>query len=149
MKMKKILTLMLVSLLLGVEQEAAAGDQTAGAAIRLHATQHNFGDAPRRGGDLSYELHFTNEGTAPLVLTRVVTSCSCLKAHFQRRPVAPGGEGVIRIVYEPQKSEPGTFSKVVQIYSNAESGRVIFTVQGNSLEEERVKVKNDKVKIKR
>ncbi len=149
MKMKKILTLMLVSLLLGVGQEAAAGDQTAGAVIRLHATQHNFGDAPRRGGDLSYELLFTFAGTAPLVLTRGVTSCSCLKAHFQRRPVAPGGEGVIRIVYEPQKSEPGTFSKVVQIYSNAEGGRVIFTVQGNSLEEERVKVKNDKVKIKR
>lgn len=149
MKMKKILTFLLLSAATLLAGEALAGDQTVEAAIRLHATQHNFGDAPRRGGDLSYELRYTNEGTAPLVLTRVVTSCSCLKAHFHRRPVAPGEEGVIRIVYEPQKSEPGVFSKVVQIYSNAEDGRVIFTVQGNSIETGRVKVKHDKVKIKR
>ncbi|MBQ5620113.1 MAG: DUF1573 domain-containing protein, partial [Alistipes sp.] len=91
---------------------------------------------------------YKNEGDQPLVLTRVVTSCSCLKAHFQHRPLKAGDEGVIRIVYEPQKSEPGAFSKVIQIYSNSASGRVIFTVQGNALEGERVKVKGDKVKIK-
>ena len=122
--------------------------ESGGAAIRLHEVHHNFGDVARRGGDLVYELHYTNEGDQPLVLTRVVTSCSCLKAHFQHRPIKAGDEGVIRIVYEPQKSEPGAFSKVIQIYSNSASGRVIFTVQGNALDGERVKVKGDKVKIK-
>ena len=122
--------------------------ESGGAAIRLHEVHHNFGDVARRGGDLVYELHYTNEGDQPLVLTRVVTSCSCLKAHFQHRPIKAGDEGVIRIVYEPQKSEPGAFSKVIQIYSNSASGRVIFTVQGNALEGERVKVNGDKVKIK-
>ena len=122
--------------------------ESGGAAIRLHEVHHNFGDVARRGGDLVYELHYKNEGDQPLVLTRVVTSCSCLKAHFQHRPLKAGDEGVIRIVYEPQKSEPGAFSKVIQIYSNSASGRVIFTVQGNALDGERVKVKGDKVKIK-
>ena len=122
--------------------------ESGGAAIRLHEVHHNFGDVARRGGDLVYELHYTNEGDQPLVLMRVVTSCSCLKAHFQHRPLKAGDEGVIRIVYEPQKSEPGAFSKVIQIYSNSASGRVIFTVQGNALDGERVKVKGDKVKIK-
>ena len=122
--------------------------ESGGAAIRLHEVHHNFGDVARRGGDLVYELHYTNEGDQPLVLTRVVTSCSCLKAHFQHRPLKAGDEGVIRIVYEPQKSEPGAFSKEIQIYSNSASGRVIFTVQGNALDGERVKVKGDKVKIK-
>ena len=55
---------------------------------------------------------------------------------------------MIRIVYEPQKSEPGAFSKVIQIYSNATSGRVIFTVQGNSLESDRMREKHDKEKTK-
>ena len=122
--------------------------ESGGAAIRLHEVHHNFGDVARRGGDLVYELHYKNEGDQPLVLTRVVSSCSCLKAHFQHRPLKAGDEGVIRIVYEPQKSEPGAFSKVIQIYSNSSSGRVIFTVQGNALDGERVKVKGDKVKIK-
>lgn len=147
--MKKILTLLLLLMLSLPVLRAEELQPTVGAVIRLQENSHNFGDAPRRGGDLVYELHYRNEGTAPLVLTRVVTSCSCLKAHFQRRPLSAGEEGVIRIVYEPQKSEPGTFSKVVQIYSNAESGRVIFTVQGNSIDERRVKIKDDKVKIKR
>ena len=103
---------------------------------------------PRRGGDLVYEFRFTNAGTAPLVLTRVVTSCSCLKAHYGRRPVAPGAEGSIRIVYEPHKSEPGIFNKVVYIYSNSEGGREVISVHGNSIEGEAVKVKNKKVKVR-
>ena len=102
----------------------------------------------RRGGDLVYDFQFTNTGTSPLVLTRVVTSCSCLKAQFQRRPIAAGEQGTIRIVYEPQKSEPGVFNKVIQIYSNSIEGREVITVQGNALDEPRVKVKNDKIKIK-
>lgn len=118
------------------------------ARLRLHETTHHFGDVPRRGGDLVYEFRFTNEGDAPLVLTRVVTSCSCLKVHFHRRPVAPGEEGSIRIVYEPQKSEPGVFNKVIQIYSNAADGREVITVQGNSLEEEKIKIKHTKIKVK-
>ena len=146
--MKKLLILLFVMAVPLFALQAEEREKSVGAVIRLLETHHNFGDVPRRGGDLVYELHYRNEGSVPLVLTRVVTSCSCLKAHFHRRPVAVGDEGVIRIVYEPQKSEPGTFSKVIQIYSNAESGRVIFTVQGNSLEGPRVKIKDDKVEIK-
>ena len=70
-------------------------------------------------GDLVREFTFTNDGTAPLVVTRVITSCSCLKASFPKRPVPPGGQGVIRITYEPHKSEPGVFNKVIQVYSNS------------------------------
>ena len=145
--MKKLLLLLCIAALPLVAQ-GSGRPKTPGASLHLKATSHNFGDAPRRGGDLVYELHFTNDGTAPLVLTRVVTSCSCLKGHFQRRPVAPGEEGIIRIVYEPQKSEPGVFNKVIQIYSNGPDGRAIFTVQGNSIEGGKVKIKNEKVKIK-
>lgn len=147
MKHLLILSLLLSSLGLSAQNRKATLAST-GARLQLHETTHNFGDVPRRGGDLVYELHFTNEGTSPLVLTRVVTSCSCLKAHFQKRPIAPQEEGVIRIVYELKKSEPGVFNKVVQIYSNDPRGREIFTVQGNSLEEHKIKVKNEKVKVK-
>ncbi len=81
-----------------------------------------------------HDFVFRNEGSAPLVVVRVLTSCSCFKATFPKRPVPPGGEGVIRVTYEPLKSEPGTFSKVLQIYSNSVTGREVITVQGNSIE---------------
>lgn len=95
---------------------------------------YDFGDVLRRGGDLVHDFAIRNEGSVPLVITRVVTSCSCLKAVFSKRPLAPGEEGVIRIVYEPHKSESGTFHKVIQVYSNSSGGRQVITVQGNSLD---------------
>lgn len=97
---------------------------------------HDFGDVPRRGGDLHYEFAYTNTGSAPLVLLRVQTSCSCLKASFSKRPVAPGASEVIRITYEPLKSEPGSFNKVIQVYSNSAGGRELLTVQGNALDKQ-------------
>ena len=107
----------------GAQQDAKAR----GAHLRMEVAGHDFGDVPRKGGDLVREFTFTNDGTAPLVVTRVITSCSCLKASFPKRPVPPGGQGVIRITYEPHKSEPGVFNKVIQVYSNSVDGRDVIT----------------------
>ena len=74
-----------------------------GAELRLSMTVCDFGDVPRRGGDLSCEIAFTNTGDAPLVVSRLITSSSCLRASCSRRPVAPGDSGVIRIVYQLSK----------------------------------------------
>lgn len=120
-----------------------------GAHLHLESATHDFGDVSRKGGDLVREFTFANNGTTPLVVTRVVISCSCLKASFPRRPVAPGAKGVIRITYEPHKSEPGAFNKVIHVYSNSIDGRDVITVQGNSHDEENLKkIKTDKLKIK-
>lgn len=113
-----------------------AGEPSAGQGARLvlPVATYDFGDVPRKGGMLTRDFVFRNEGSAPLVIVRVLTSCSCFKASFPKRPVAPGDEGVIRVTYEPLKSEPGTFNKVLQIYSNSVGGREVITVQGNSVE---------------
>lgn len=130
---------------------AANAEKPAGAHLKMENPTYDFGDVPRKGGDLVREFKFVNDGTAPLVLVRVITSCSCLKASFSKRPVAPADSGVVRIIYEPHKSEPGAFNKVIQIYSNSVDGRDVITVQGNSIEGEprgKVKIKNEKLKIK-
>lgn len=108
-----------------------------GALMVLPAAEYDFGTVDRRGGDLCYELTFVNEGTTPLVLMRVITSCSCLKSEFSKRPVPPGGEGKITLTYQPLKAEPGTFHKVVQILSNSQTGRELFTIRGNSIDHKR------------
>lgn len=133
----------------GVKGAAPAPDGS-GAHLRLEETSWNFGDVPRRGGDLVHEFRFVNDGTKPLVLVRVVTSCSCIRTSFPKRPVAPADSGVIRVVYEPHKSEPGAFNKVIQIYSNSVDGRDLLTVQGNSLDgEEPRKVRTEREKVKK
>lgn len=128
---------------------ADAGKPARGAHLKLENVTYDFGDVPRKGGDLVREFRFVNDGTAPLVLVRVITSCSCLKASFSKRPVEPADSGVIRITYEPHKSEPGAFNKVIQVYSNSVDGRDVITVQGNSIEgQPRGKIKTERVKVK-
>ncbi len=131
------------------ESRAEESGPKQGALLRLEHPMYNFGDVSRKGGDLVHEFVFTNAGTAPLVITRVVTSCSCLKTSFSKRPVAPGESGMIRVTYEPNKSEPGTFNKVIHIYSNSVDGRDVITVQGNSFDAPQVrKIKGNKVKYR-
>ncbi len=139
---------------LGAADDATAGRRGERAAegsprMVLEESAWDFGDVERKGGDVSHEFVFRNEGTRPLVIFRVVTSCSCVKAHYSKRPIAPGGKGTIRITYEPHKAEPGVFNKVVQIHTNATPSREIVTVKGNSIDKERrMKIKIDGMKIK-
>lgn len=131
------------------DSRTADSDPKQGALLRMERSTYNFGDVSRKGGDLVHEFVFTNAGTVPLVLTRVVTSCSCLKIAFSKRPVQPGESGEIRVTYEPNKSEPGAFNKVIHIYSNSVEGRDVITVQGNSFDAPQVrKIKGKKVKYR-
>ena len=127
-------------LLLGILTFAlpVKGEEPRGVArLVLERTEHNFGTIDRRGGKVHTEIRLRNEGDIPLVLTRVTTSCTCLKSHFSKRPIPPGGEGVIEVDYEPLKAAPGSFNKVVQILSNSVDGRKVVTIRGVSLETKR------------
>jgi len=112
-----------------------AARRAEGAHLLLERTDHDFGDIARRGGEVTTVVRFRNDGTAPLVLTRVTTTCTCLKVDYSKRPVPANGSGEIRLTYQPLKADPGTFNKVVQVLSNSSSGREIITIRGNSLEQ--------------
>ena len=129
--MKKILIVIFVSVL---SLFAAAAHTTDGAHLKLDAATLDFGDVQRRGGDLVREIGFVNDGSSPLVILSVTTSCSCLKADYSRKPVAAGERGVIKIICEARKMELGVFHRVIQVRSNSTDGVNLITVQGNSLE---------------
>jgi len=129
--MKKILIVIFVSVL---SLFAAAAQTTDGAHLKLDAATLDFGDVQRRGGDLVREIGFVNDGSSPLVILSVTTSCSCLKADYSRKPVAAGERGVIKIICEARKMELGVFHRVIQVRSNSTDGVNLITVQGNSLE---------------
>ena len=97
-------------------------------------TSHDFGDVPRKGGDLIKEFRFVNEGDAPLVIKKITKSCSCMDMDYSRKPVKPGEAGVIKVIYQPHKVEAGIFNRVLQIYSNCSEEVCLITIQGNSLD---------------
>lgn len=98
---------------------------------------HDFGDIQRRGGDAEWRFEFVNDGDQPLIITRVTTTCTCLKYKYPRRPVAAGQRGHIDISFQPHKTEPGVFHRVVMVQSNADGGRKMLIVQGNSIDNRR------------
>lgn len=131
-EMKKILITLFISFLSLLPVAAQSYD---GAHLKLDTAALDFGDVQRKGGDLVREVGFVNDGSSPLVILSVTTSCSCLKADYSRKPVVPGGRGVIKIVYEARKMELGVFHRVMQVRSNSVDGVNLITVQGNSLDD--------------
>ena len=109
--------------------QSLAGRVQGGAHLHFLNTAHDFGDIPRRGGDLVKEFVFVNDGTEPLVILHAITSCTCTKGTFPKKPVAPGGSGTVTITYDPAQQK-GVFFKAIQVYSNGEQRRLIVTVKG-------------------
>ena len=68
-------------------------------------------NAPR-----TFEYRFVNKGNAPIVITRLVSTCSCAKAEYDKRVIKPGERGVIRLIYSPE-GRIGTNIRRVFVYT--------------------------------
>ena len=115
----------------------SAQDTPQGPHFAFESTEYDFGDIPHKSPKVECRFAFTNDGTAPLVVTKVLTSCSCVKVDYGKRPIPPGGSGEIVVVYEVNKKESGVFYKVIEIYSNSPEKRNNLIVKGNAIEESR------------
>ena len=72
---------------------------------------------------------FTNTGDAPLLITKVKTSCGCTIPSYSLAPIMPGESGELTIVYDTKRL--GVFTKTVTVTSNAEGGNKILKIKGN------------------
>ena len=72
---------------------------------------------------------FTNTGDAPLLITKVKTSCGCTVPNYSKAPIMPGESGELEIKYNTNKL--GAFTKTVTVTSNAEGGNKVLKIKGN------------------
>ena len=86
--------------------------------IRFDSDVFDFGDI---SADTirSHSFVLTNDGTAPLVITRVYSSCGCTTASYPEEPVMPGDTARIVVTFNPAGRSAGYFTKLVRIRSNA------------------------------
>ena len=69
------------------------------------AFERDMIDAEFASGDTDsriFEYGFVNKGTRPLVISRLVSTCSCAKAEYDKRVIKPGERGVVRLTYSPE-----------------------------------------------
>ncbi|MCD8071686.1 MAG: DUF1573 domain-containing protein [Alistipes sp.] len=99
-------------------------------AVSFAVTEHDFGLVREgRNNEVSYDFVLRNTGNSPLVLTRIITSCKCVTTSHTKRPIPPGGEGVVSVTYDPKKQQ-GVFYKAIQVFSNAPEGIHIIIIKG-------------------
>ena len=98
-------------------------------------TKYDFGTISENEGYADHFFKFKNTGTAPLVITRVQSSCGCTRPEWPTDPILPGQEGTIIITYNP-KGRPGHFEKPSYVYTNENGGFIPhkLTISGNVVE---------------
>ncbi|MCA0133254.1 DUF1573 domain-containing protein [Winogradskyella alexanderae] len=73
-------------------------------------------------------FNFINTGSAPLLITRIKTSCGCTVPSYSKTPILPGESGEILIKYSTKRL--GAFTKTITVISNAKGGNKILKVKG-------------------
>ena len=97
--------------------------------ISFSKTSYNFGNISELDGIKSYDFEFINNGSQPLVVHDVTTTCGCTIPEWSREPIAPGNKGKIKVTFDP-KGRPGAFRKTITVKSNARESTVTLYVVG-------------------
>jgi hypothetical protein len=74
---------------------------------------------------------FTNTGDAPIVITKVQTSCGCTVPSYSKTPILSGESSEIKVKYATNRI--GVFKKTITVISNASEPSKILYIKGTVL----------------
>ena len=122
-----------LQILIGIHQidEPAQAMNALPTTIRFERDTLQLGTI-RYGEKRKVTFRFTNTGQTPLLLRDVRPSCGCTGAEWEKRPVAPGETGEIKITFDPNSL--GHFLKNIDIVCNIDSGIMKLKLCGNVIE---------------
>lgn len=130
MNRTRALTLFLLFFcLVGFSAVRATAQESKKAKIEAPIVEHDFGTIKESDGEVSYVFEIVNKGTAPLVITRVLSSCGCTTPSYSKEPIAPGKKGEITVIYNPA-GRVYPFVKTISVYSNGKEGPLVLTIKG-------------------
>lgn len=84
--------------------------------LKIEKSEFDFGTAIQ-GTSVTHEFQVKNEGSADLVIQRVVASCGCTAAVPPNGAIAPGAQGTISVSFDTSGFE-GKVEKVIRVFSN-------------------------------
>jgi hypothetical protein len=110
----------------GAGTVVSQSSQKNNAEIVFKEYEHDFGKVTE-GEKVAYVFTFENKGSADLVLTSVTTSCGCTVPKYETKPVAPGGEGNLEVIFDTS-GRSATQTKVITVKSNASKPVVLLKI---------------------
>lgn len=78
--------------------------------------EFNFGKV-NDGAKVEHVYKFKNEGEAPLLIQYASASCGCTVPTYPKEPIAPGGTGEIKVVFN-SSGRVGKATKSVSVNAN-------------------------------
>lgn len=100
--------------------------------IAFKESVYNFGKISLKGGKVSHEFSFVNEGGKNLVITNARADCGCTRPEYNDAPVAPGKGGTVKVTFAP--ASKGHFSKKVTITTNGNPRKTRLLIKGEVVE---------------
>lgn len=107
--------------------------------IKFESEVIDYGEIAK-GSNGVRQFKFTNTGDAPLVISRVYSSCGCTIPKKPEKPVAPGATGVIEVKYDTKRVGP--IRKTITVYSNAAEATKAIKIKGTVLDQSVLEKKN-------
>lgn len=101
----------------GAETDSKPVDASQAAQIKFEQETYDFG-LITQGEKVTYDFKFRNTGKTPLIITDAQASCGCTVPEKPEKPINPGEEGVIKVVFN-SAGKIGMQNKMVTITSNA------------------------------
>lgn len=133
--MKKIL--LIVGLLLFFTHQ----DIFAQAVISFEKNTHDFGTFTEAKSQEAI-FKFKNEGTEPLVIHQVLTTCGCTIAEFTKTPIEPGKEGEVKVTYNGKGKIFGKFKKGISVRANTKPYITRLYIMGDMIKDDSKKINN-------
>jgi len=137
--MKNFMTI----LFLGLFSVAVSAQNTKGAKIKFKTETIDYGTI-EKGADGLRVFEFTNDGTEPLVISKVKSSCGCTVPKWSDQPIMPGESGTIEVKYDTKRVMP--IRKTITVTSNAERATVALKIKGNVIDPSKTSVLEKKNK---
>jgi hypothetical protein len=96
--------------------------------LKLSETEFDFGDIIQ-GQTVQHVFTFVNDGSAPLVISKINTPCGCTVPNWPTEPIPPGASGEITVKFN-STGKMGNQVKNLSIIYNGESSPDFITIKG-------------------
>jgi len=124
--MKKLVTILfigLISFVLNAQEKIAK--------IDFKTDVIDYGTI-EKGSNGIRTFEFTNTGDAPLIITKVSSSCGCTVPKKPDAPIMPGKTGEIQVKYDTNRVMP--IRKTITVLSNADTPTVALKIKGEVID---------------
>jgi hypothetical protein len=97
--------------------------------VKFEEETHDFGRITQ-GEKVTYAFKFKNTGGANLIISSANGSCGCTIPDYPKKPILPGEEGVVNVVFASE-GKSGMVEKSVTLVTNCEPSTRIIYIKAN------------------